>query len=267
MMNRVWKRALSLGLAAFVLFTGIPATTVRAQDNAPIHTSLKASGTEDNMTVTYKLTLDKRTISDGRVAVIYDPQVLTLKSTSEGIAFSEKDLNKSYESGEENGVAYAFVNDSAKSVSGTLLTLQFAVKAGLERQDTSVKTEVFSINNEDTEVLAETVLTDTLAVGREKLVKPTLKSLDQTLIGVNVTWKKDKNADGYVVYRSTSANGNYTKIATVSGTNYWDILVKNNTTYYYKIQSYQGKGANRVYSEDSNVLSIKVKKFNIFGLF
>ena len=30
---------------------------------------------------------------------------------------------------------------------------------------------------------------------------------------------------------------------------------------FYKIKSYQGSGANRVYSEESDVMSIKVKKF------
>ena len=86
-------------------------------------------------------------------------------------------------------------------------------------------------------------------------------SLFKLALTVKSVGNKDRNADGYVIYRSTSKDGKYTQIGMSTGGSYWDIFVKNNTTYYYKIKSYQGSGANRVYSEESDVMSIKVKKF------
>ena len=124
--------------------------------------------------------------------------------------------------------------------------------------------KVFGLNNEENAVLADTLLTDAVKVGKPALEKPQMKSLDQTLIGVNVTWKKLSGAEGYEVYRATSANGSYSKIATVRDQDYWDILIANKKTYYYKVRAYQGSGKNRVYSEFSDVKSIKVQKFKLF---
>lgn len=264
-MNKVLKKAAVLLTAMLVLVAALPAAKVSAKDSAPLHTAVTVSGKVDNQTVTYTAKLDKTTVSDGRVAVLYDTNVLTLKKNTQGIRFTESDVNKNFEESDQKGIAYAFVNDSAKSVSGTLISLTFNVKKNLDGQDTVIKTVVYGLNNEDAEVVAASTLEDAVTVGREKLKKPQLNSLDQTIIGVNVRWTKDKNADGYVVYRSTSKNGKYTAIATVNSGNYWDILIQNNKTYYYKIKSYQKKGSERVYSEESNVLSIKVKKF--FGIF
>ena len=266
MMNKNLRRAVVLGMAAITLLTGIPATPVLAAEKAPVHTSVQSTGKGDSQKVTVKVTLDKTTVTDGRVAVEYDPSVLELKSDSEGIKFSDADVNKSFEDGASKGVAYAFVGDAPKTVNGTLMTVQFAVKKGLQSQKTTIGTKVFGINNEETAVVEETVLEDVVEVGRPKLAKPSITGLNQTILGVLVKWNKDANADGYVIYRSTSQNGKYTKIATVSGLNaYWDVAVANHKTYYCKVVSYQGSGNARVYSEESAPVSIKVKKF--FGLF
>ncbi len=265
-MTKVLKRAAVLLTAMLVLFAVIPGAKVKAQDNGVLHTTAVVSGKADSQKVTYTVKLDKTSVSDGRVAVVYDGSVLTLKKDTEGIRFSESDVNKNFTSDDQKGIAYAFVNDSAKSVSGTLISLTFDVKKNLDGQDTVIKTEVYGINSDDTQVVEETVLEDTVTVGREKLKKPQLNSVRQTLLGVNVKWTKDSAADGYVILRSTSKDGKYTEIASVNSGNYWDITVGNKQTYYYKIKSYQGKGSNRVYSQESNILSIKVKKFlGIFG--
>lgn len=264
-MNKVIKRAVAFLAAVLVLFSAVPGVKAKAQDNGVLHTDVQVSGKADNQKVTYTLKLDKTAVSDGRVAVFYDSSILTLKKDTEGIRFTEADVNKEFTSGEDTGIAYAFVNDSAKSVSGKLLALNFDVKKNLAGQDTVVKTVVYGLNNEDEQLFAETTFEDTITVGKAKLKDPTLKSLDQTLLGVNVKWTKDENAEGYVILRSTSKDGKYTEIATVNSGNYWDILIKNNKTYYYKVKSYRGKGSEREYSKESNVMSIKVSKF--LGLF
>ena len=264
-MNKVIKRAVAFLAAVLVLFSALPGVTAKAQDDGVLHTDLQVTGKADNQKVTYTLKLDKTTVSDGRVAVFYNRDLLTLKKDTEGIRFTEADVNKEFVSGEDTGIAYAFVNDSAKSVSGKLLSLNFEVKKNLPGQDTVVKTVVYGLNNEDEQLFAETTLEDTITVGKAELKAPDLKTLTQTMVGVNVKWTKDTNADGYVILRSTSKDGKYSEIATVNSGNYWDILVKNNKTYYYKVKSYRGKGSEKEYSKESNVLSIKVSKF--FGLF
>lgn len=266
-MNKSIKRAVVLTLTALTVFTSTPYTNVaKAANVAPVHTTVTSTGKADSQKITYKLTLDKTTVTDGRVAVEYDPNVLVLKSDSEGIRFSEVDVNKNYENEEAKGIAYAFVNDAPKAASGTLMTVQFTVKAGLKAQDTTIKTKVLGINNEATDVVAATDMEDAVSVGAPALKKPVINSISQTILGVYVKWAKDTNADGYVVYRSTSKNGKYSKIATVSGlTSFWDFTVANNKTYYYKVVSYQGSGKTRVYSKESAPVSIKVRKF--FGWF
>ncbi len=266
MMNKMLTRAVVLGMTAVTLLTGVPATPVMAAEAAPISTSVKTSGKGDKLKITYKVNMASADVTDGRVAVEYDPNVLELKKDSEGIRFSEADVNREYENGDAKGVAYAFINDAPKTVSGTLMTVQFTVKAGLQNQDTTIATKVFGVNNEATEVLASTELEDTLTVGKPLLAKPEIKGIKNTVTGVYLNWTRDNNADGYIVYRSTSKNGKYSRLANVGKlTGYWDILVANKKTYYYKVVSYTGRGNNRVYSEESDPVSIRVKKF--FGIF
>ena len=52
-----------------------------------------------------------------------------------------------------------------------------------------------------------------------------------------VTWKAVKNAYRYQVYRSTSKNGTYTKLATVKKTSFEDTSAAGAQTYYYKIRT------------------------------
>lgn len=263
-MKRIIKKVAVLALAAVLGVAALPATSVKAADQSPLHTKVTTSGKGDDLKITYQLTLDKTTLSDGQIAILYDAEVLSLTKDSEANLFTEKDVNKKYVSGGKQGISIAFINDNAKVVGGTVATLKFDVKAGLDSQETVIQTAVYGLNNEDEEVLNNTVLEDAITVGRSGLSKPSLNKLSQTLIGVNVEWTKDADADGYEVYRSTSPKGGFSKIATVRGDHYWDVLLLNGKTYYYKVKAYQGKGANREYSEDSATLSIKVKKFNIF---
>lgn len=265
MINKL-KRAVVLGLAAITLFTGTSAITVNAAECSPIHTTVDKTGKKNNQKITYKVVLDKTTITDGQVAVCYDPEVLELKSNSCGIKFADSDVNKDYAKDEKKGVSYAFIEDAPKAVKGNLMTLQFAVKKNVKADRTIISTKVFGLNNDGEDVVKSTELSDEVTVGREALKKPSLNGVYQTLLGVHVNWSKDKNADGYIIYKSTSKNGKYSKVATVRAlSDYLDLNVKNKTTYYYKLVAFEGSGKNRVYSEESNIKSIKVNKF--FGIF
>ena len=56
-----------------------------------------------------------------------------------------------------------------------------------------------------------------------------------------IKWKKDSQADGYVIYRATSKDGKYEKIKNVYDTERTSYTVKklnSNKTYYFKIRTY-----------------------------
>ena len=66
---------------------------------------------------------------------------------------------------------------------------------------------------------------------------------------------------GYKIYRSTSKNGTYKYIATVSSKNntYTNKGLISGTTYYYKIRAYKTVGNENIYGEYSKVFSGKTK--------
>ena len=80
---------------------------------------------------------------------------------------------------------------------------------------------------------------------------------------VTITWKKVTKATGYEVYRATSRNGKYKKIATIkknSTVKYTDSKgLKKGKTYYYKVRAYKKSGSKTYYSAYSAVKSVKVK--------
>ncbi len=59
---------------------------------------------------------------------------------------------------------------------------------------------------------------------------------------VNLSWNKPGGASGYYIYRNTSKDGSYTRIATITSGNtlsYTDKGVSPNKTYYYRIRGYR----------------------------
>ena len=63
---------------------------------------------------------------------------------------------------------------------------------------------------------------------------------------IRLNWNKVSGATGYKVYRSTSPNGTYTRIATLKGTTYTDAKCSCGVLYYYKVKAYR-KVKNKVY--------------------
>ncbi len=77
---------------------------------------------------------------------------------------------------------------------------------------------------------------------------------------VDLRWLRVEGANGYEVYRSTTANGAYKKVKTVkkgSSTAYTDTKVKKGTTYYYKVRAYAKVKKKNVYSDYSAVVSAR----------
>lgn len=263
MINKL-KRGVVLGLTAVLIFAGVPAQTVKAADADPIHTNVTVSGKDSKQTVTYDLSFDAFTSTDGRVAVKYDADVLELTAASDKINFDNEDLNKDFSDGESKGVAFAFVNEKPKSRSGKVLHVKFAVKDYSKAQNTVIETEVFGINNEDEEVVAASVYEDAFTVGRDKPVTPANVTVTEVPGGAQVEWDADENADGFIVYRATSADGKYTKIGTTKNNHLLNIYIAKNKDYYYKVVAYQ-EGQPTYYSEES--APVKFTTTKILGIF
>lgn len=79
---------------------------------------------------------------------------------------------------------------------------------------------------------------------------------------ITLSWKKISGASGYVVFRSTSANGTYTKLKKITSgdtVTYADTTVKAGKTYYYKVRSYRVVNNENVNSEFSAIVHKKAK--------
>lgn len=75
---------------------------------------------------------------------------------------------------------------------------------------------------------------------------------------LKVSWKSVPGADGYRIYRSTSANGTYKGIATIRDERKLSYIDDGRTCgkrYYYKVRAYKVKGVKRIYSDASGYLS------------
>ena len=75
---------------------------------------------------------------------------------------------------------------------------------------------------------------------------------------LKISWKKISGADGYRVYRSTSANGEYKKIKTLKGgskLSYTDDGLKCGKKYYYKVRAYRTSKLKKTFSWASAYVS------------
>lgn len=82
---------------------------------------------------------------------------------------------------------------------------------------------------------------------------------------VKLVWKQIDGATGYEIFRSTSHEGSYSKIQTVSGgsiLSFADTGLSAETTYYYKIRTVATANGKTVYSSDSTILPVKTETKN-----
>lgn len=79
---------------------------------------------------------------------------------------------------------------------------------------------------------------------------------------VTVKYKKVKDVSGYQIYRASSRNGKYSKVASraqkYKGT-YTNTGLKGSKTYYYKIRTYKTVSGKKIYSGFSTAKKIKTK--------
>ena len=77
---------------------------------------------------------------------------------------------------------------------------------------------------------------------------------------VKLSWSGVESADGYIVYRATSKNGTYSKLADISKKSYTSKKLKSGKTYYYKIRAYQKVDGVTVYGKLSSAVKVRTKK-------
>ena len=97
---------------------------------------------------------------------------------------------------------------------------------------------------------------------------PTLKApvgfkvTSKTAGQVKLTWKERANAQGYIIYRASSAKGDYKKVKVVDGGSKTSVTLKatKGSTYYYKIAAYRKVGGKKVPATLSNYKAVTVMK-------
>jgi C1A family cysteine protease len=87
-----------------------------------------------------------------------------------------------------------------------------------------------------------------------------LKSSSIKKTSAKLSWAKTDGADGYQVYRSTTKNGTYKKVATVKSRSYTNTKLTKNTTYYYKVRAYKKVNGNTVFGKLSSAVKVTTKK-------
>lgn len=88
---------------------------------------------------------------------------------------------------------------------------------------------------------------------------PKLKVTSPERGAAKITWGKVSGATGYTLYYSTSANGGFRKLATLSGTGYTCQSLKRGQTYYFRAVTIKKVEGVTIKSATSDVKSVKIK--------
>lgn len=98
-----------------------------------------------------------------------------------------------------------------------------------------------------------------------KIIPKNITSLKTKKRGLNyitLSWSKDTSVSGYQIYRSTSPNGTYKKVKTISKnttTSYKNTKLNAGQGYYYKIRSYKKVGSTTYYGAFSQPKALYTK--------
>jgi hypothetical protein len=101
----------------------------------------------------------------------------------------------------------------------------------------------------------------TLKLSASLTNKITLSSVKKkSKTSAKITWKKTSSITGYQIYRSTSKNGTYKKIKTVSNktASMTNTGLKKGKNYWYKVRAYKKIGKKTYYSSFSSKKSVKL---------
>ena len=109
-------------------------------------------------------------------------------------------------------------------------------------------------------------LSDKLSTSTKAVVSAPKCSGYCSLISIpTLTWKTVSGAEKYNIYRASSKNGTYSRIASLTGTSYSDKSAALHKTYYYKVRSFKTVDGVLYKSRESNTVKIKAMKTVLVG--
>ena len=150
---------------------------------------------------------------------------------------------KDYRLKSDDAVKEYFDLDSCKRVENNGKQSYSAVSV----DGTTLTVKSYIVDNGNSSEADEFIITKT------KLATPSIKAATASKTAINVSWSDIDGAASYQLYRSSSKNGPFTKIATTSATSYKDTGLTTGTTYYYKVVA----GTGVLQSNPSNIASAK----------
>lgn len=98
---------------------------------------------------------------------------------------------------------------------------------------------------------------------KKQVAAPRITQVKESSGRMRIVWKKVGGASGYVLYRSSSENGKYKKIATLtksSKVSYADKKIKKGKVYYYKVKAYRKVKKKKYYGQLSAAVCNTVPK-------
>ena len=179
-------------------------------------TSKTGIGLDGKMTVA---SIEKNTLKNIGSQGIY------IAKTANAKKINKNNINKA----KENGIFISSTKASGKIESNTIKRCS---KYGM---DIAKSAKITAKNNTVSSCKSGQVLIRGSKNKGFNTSKFKIKSVSKKKKTVVIKWAKSKNIKEYVIYRSTSKNGKYTKIGTTTKSSYTDKKVKKNKTYYYKI--------------------------------
>ncbi len=184
------------------------------------------------------------------ITVLSTPKIKTVKNSAKGISVSwgkvkgaekyklyRKSKGDTNWKGIKNLTGTSFVDTTAKSG----VTYTYTVRA--------VKGETVSAYNKT-------------GTSINFIATPKISSAQNSNGSVSVSWKKIKGAKGYYVYRKTSENGSWSKIANTTKTKYTDKNVKSGKNYIYTVKAYNGKTTSSFISSGTTVKYLSTPKLS-----
>ena len=161
------------------------------------------------------------------------------------------------------------VNTANKKYTGNKITTSVVLKDG---NYTLVNGKDYTVSYSNNKNYGTATITITGKGGYAGKITKTFKIVPKTisitslknkfLRIVTIKWNKDTSVSGYEIYRSTSQNGSYSLVKTVTrnSNNSVTFVAQKKGTYYYKVRSYVTVNGTKIYGDFSTIQKVIVSR-------
>lgn len=139
---------------------------------------------------------------------------------------------------------------SFATVSGPLASTSFLDTSVLPGQSYSYR--FLPLDSTGTQ-LALSLISVSVNFGILPLSPPSLLGFNSSNTSVNLSWSQVPNADDFLVYRSVTAGGPFSLIATTNSLNYLDAGLTPDTSYFYVVSSRNSSGNTSAFSNEVSI--------------